>query len=150
MLLVFPEALSGWTSQAKCCKQMYYEQPYCVCRVAPICAPFSCNLTALQPYSQQLEETLSPNSFSVNNSWLIAWAFSNFFNWWQTTANQHWLDYVTKSEVDITALTHWLDCMPQVPQFALGQTSALPWPEADITALSIVTAPDQRLFLLGL
>ena len=34
----------------------------------------------------------------------------------------HWLDYVTKSEVDITALTHWLDYVAE--------------PEVDITALS--------------
>ena len=35
---------------------------------------------------------------------------------------QHWLDYVTRSEVDITALTHWLDYVAV--------------PEVDITALS--------------
>jgi len=28
-----------------------------------------------------------------------------YFNWWRTTAIPHWLDYVTKSEVDITALS---------------------------------------------
>jgi len=35
---------------------------------------------------------------------------------------QHWLDYVTRSEVDITALTHWLDYVAV--------------PEVDITALT--------------
>jgi len=50
MLLVFPEALSGWASQARCCEQLYYEQPYCICRVAPTVRPnpaalHPCNLT---------------------------------------------------------------------------------------------------------
>jgi len=30
-----------------------------------------------------------------------------YFYWWRTTAIPHWLDYVTKSEVDITALFYY-------------------------------------------
>jgi len=71
MLLVFPEALSGWTSQAKCCEQLYYEQPYCICGVAPSRAPYPCSLTPLQPYSQQQKETLFPKSFDRNRPWLL-------------------------------------------------------------------------------
>jgi len=29
LLLVFPQALSGRTTQPTCCEQLYYDQPYC-------------------------------------------------------------------------------------------------------------------------
>jgi len=46
---------------------------------------------------------------------------------------QHWLDYVTKSEVDITALTHWLDYVAE--------------PEVDITAFLHYRARPPFIFL---
>jgi len=78
MLLVFPEALSGWASQARCCEQLYYEQPYCFCRVAPTCAPYSCSLTSLQPYSQQQEEPLFQIYFPQTTHDFIVWAYNSY------------------------------------------------------------------------
>jgi len=51
---------------------MYYEQPYCFCRVALICASYPYNLTPLQPYSQQSEETLLQiHSFQITHDFMV-------------------------------------------------------------------------------
>ena len=101
--------------------------PIVVCYVAPIVRPAltkSYNPALLstvpQRTSQQQKETLFPNLFFPYSTHdFVVRVF--VFNWWQPTATQHWLDYVTKSEVDITAITHWLDCVSQVPPFAQGK-----------------------------
>jgi len=66
--------------------------------------------TPLQPYSQQQKKPLfSKSVFRKPLMTLLSELVIIDFDWWRTTAIQHWLDYVTKSEVDITAFTHWLD-----------------------------------------
>ena len=119
------------------------------CRVAPRVRPTLTKSCSPASLITAAERNTFPKFCSANYSWLTVWA-SVIFYWWRTTAIPYWLDYVTKSEVDITVLfIHWLDCVPQVPPFATRQTSALPWSEADITALSTITAPDQVCFYLA-
>ena len=73
------------------------------CRVAPKVRPIlikSCNPASLITAAKR-------NTFFriLFRKLLVTYSLSFcYFSWWRTTAIPHWLDYVTESEVDITAL----------------------------------------------